>query len=906
MKSFRLSALTCLALGLTAFAPAQTPPDTATTASSTPGAAPEQRRIYLANDDHTDYMWTADADTSNQVFIDLIDFHLKLADETATNPSPYRARFNADGSHWLWNYERKKSPAEFERVIARLKDGTLSAPLNTLVSCYGGQPAEAVLRGLYYAGRLERRYDLRFTMANATENQVLPLGLTSLFAGSGAKYTWRGVCGCASKLPFKGVLNQRPREIYWAAGHDGQRLLMKWYSLGPNGIGGYWEAGSPEKVIDYVSTNEGFKSRYIDPVSKKPYNIIGLFGYGGDDLARKTGVTPPPPIPAVPGLPEVPSSPYCDHFHIIAQKLSNDQSQIIVSNELDFFTDFESHYGATLDTLAVTYGNEWDLYSASLAETSARVKRSVEKLRAAELLATLVSLKYPAFMGNHLGARDRAFQDLGLYWEHDWTADGPVTRGQRAAWQNLLATEIEYYVDSIHSEALLRLGGMIPRPEKANRFFVLNPLGWPRTDYADHAHPGSKDIHVHDLTAGQDVPHQIVTLNHVQYIRILAADVPSAGYKVYEIRPGPGAAKTDPSATANISADGDATFENAAVKLVVARDGAIRSLIDKRRGGTELAATLDGLALNDFAANSNEGEPLRVENVGPVSVTLRARSDAGLPHTTAITLYRDSDRIDIRNEITTNFADTRYWSFGFNLKDPSIRTEEVGTINLNKLRSQGGDYADTHARYDHITLNHFADLTAGDGTRGITLSNPDLAFAKLGHSTLTSLDTTTPQINVLAGGQIDGPSLGIRGQNDETHFLQRFALRAHADYDQVAAMKFALEHQNPLVAAPILSKKNTCPYDEKSYSLLTISDPNVLLWSVKVAEEGIDHGVIARLWNLADKPATAQLAFTPGVATARRTTHIETDLEPVAIANDGTVPTSYARQQLQTYRLQQK
>ena len=223
-------------------------------------AAPvaEPKRIYIANDDHTDFMWTADADTYAKVFVEMLDWHLKLAKETATNAPPYRNRFNADGSYWLWNYEQRKTPAEFARLIERIKDGTISAPLNSVVSCYGGQPAEAVLRGMYYAGRLERRHGLRFPMAVAMEDQTLPLGLASLFAGSGAKYPWRGVCACANKLGNK-VLGERPREIYWWTGHDGQRLLLKWYSVGPHNVGTYLEVGaSPLASIQYVETAPGF------------------------------------------------------------------------------------------------------------------------------------------------------------------------------------------------------------------------------------------------------------------------------------------------------------------------------------------------------------------------------------------------------------------------------------------------------------------------------------------------------------------------------------------------------------------------------------------------------------------------------------------------------------------------
>jgi alpha-mannosidase len=863
-------------------------------------SAAEVERVYLANDDHTDYMWTADAGTYSDVFVDLIDYNLHLADLTANNPPAFRARFNTDGNFWLWNYERKKSPADFSRLMERIKDGTIGSPLNTLVSCYGGQPVEAVLRGMYYAGRLERRYDLRFRLANATENQTLPLGLASLFAGAGADYTWRGVCGCATRLDKKD-LGERPREMYWYAGHDGQRLLMKWYSTGPHNIGTYGEADEPVAAIKYLESDPGFIRRYVDPHSRERYYVLGIFGFGHDNLARKTGIAPPPEIPGVPGLHKVISSPYSDHFHVIAQQQTTAQRQVIVSNELDFFQDFAARYAASLDTQTVTYGNEWDLYSASMVETSARVKRAVEKLRAAELLSTLVSLRYPRFMANHVAARDEAFTDLGLYWEHDWTADGPLSRGERAAWQEMIASTIEYYVESIQAEGLIRLGGLIPNPEKARRFFVLNPLGWPRTDYADFPYSGSPDVHVQDLVAGQEVPSQRVNLNGATYLRILAPDVPSAGYKVFEILPGASA----PTSPAAATSAGNTVIENAAFKLVLSRDGALHSLIDKRAESADLAATIGGLALNDLAPYSDDGDALEVINAGPVSVTVRAHSRAGLEHTTEVTLYRGVDRIEIRNEITQNFSDVRYWSFGFNLAAPAVHTEEVGALNLNKLQSEGGDYANTHARYDHITVNHFADITAGDNQHGVTLSNPDLAFARLGTSTVAKLDSTTPQLNLLAGGQVDGRSLGIYDQNGAHSFLQRFALRPHGAYDPVAAMRFALEHQNPLVAAEVLDK-GTNDYPETRFSLLTVSDPRVLLWAVKPAEEGIEHGVVARLWNVSDAPATTKVGLFTPLAQAKRSTHLETDLENAEVTSEGELLARFSRQQLQTFRLIRK
>ena len=160
--------------------------------------------------------------------------------------------------------------------------------------------------------------------------------------------------------------------------------------------------------------------------------------------------------------------------------------------------------------------------------------------------------------------------------------------------------------------------------------------------------------------------------------------------------------------------------------------------------------------------------------------------------------------------------------------------------------------APNHARYDWQTLNHFADIS-GEGV-GVTLANADCLFMKVGDSTVTALDTASPQISVLVGGQIDGENLGIPRQGGDSHFVQRFALQTHAAYDEAAAMRFALAHQNPLVAAPVTGQQPH--YPETTYSLLKISDPRVLLWSLKPAEDGIESaGIALRVWNLADAPA---------------------------------------------------
>jgi len=352
------------------------------------------KRIYIALDDHTDYMWTADEATYRQAFLDMLDYYLDLADATQSNSDEYQSRFNCDGSFWLWTYEKNKTSLEFDRLISRIRDGHISVPLNPLVILYGGVPAEAVLRGMYYPGRIERRENLRFRLAVSMENQTLPYGLGALWAGAGAKYSWKGVCGCASSVPEVG---DREHEIYWWQGFDGSRILMKWNSFWDNQfIGGYAEARNPAEVVDFVDSDPNFLARY-------PYSVIGCFGKGFDDLQTMT-----------------------NEFVNIAQTKTTPERLVVVSNEEDFFQDFETNYGTSIPVVSASFGNEWDVYCASMAELSASVKRSVEKLRTSEAMATLVSLKAPDFMNGRAESRDRAWMSLGLYWEHDWTADGPV------------------------------------------------------------------------------------------------------------------------------------------------------------------------------------------------------------------------------------------------------------------------------------------------------------------------------------------------------------------------------------------------------------------------------------------------------------------------------------------------
>lgn len=821
-------------------------------------AASTQKRIYIANDDHTDYMWTGTDVEYRTAFQNMLNFYMAQAEATAGNAPNARGRFNCDGSLWVWEYERNRPAADFDRLIGHLRDGTITMPLQGAVLLYGAMPAEAVLRDMYYAGRLERRYGLRFPLVMGMENQTLPGGVASLWAGAGAEYSWRGICGCATKINAK----DRPREIYQFTGPDGASVCMKWNSMknGPASIGGYAEAKSTAPVVDYVDEDPGYLSRW-------PWGISAAFGYGADSLQTTTNA-----------------------FINAAINESDGDREVWVSNTLDFFQEFVPTHGAEIPVFSGSFGNEWDLYTASMGEVTADFKRHVEKLRTAEALATVASLQDPSFMNGREAWRDSAFLACGLYYEHDWTADGHVSKASRATWERRMRDTFVRYVDRLYGDGLSALASRVAAPGGVERHVVFNPLSWTRDDFADLVTSVASPRHVVDVITGADVPSQTVTVNGVTYLRIRASDVPSVGYRVYEVRSGAGTSFPSAS-TVTLPA-----MDNGRYRVQLASDGSIVSLIDHADGNRELVDVANGGSIHDLGTGSGS---VTLESNGPVSTTLKVVASGSPDHTSRVTLYAGSSRIDLEGLVTENFSSTVSYRSSFDLAGATMRHEEVGMIARVARTAQGGDYADQNARTDYLTFNHFVDLSTA--TRGVTISNWDSPFFAPGTSTVTTLNAS-PIIKAVVGMQVDGTTFGILNQGGDTQFLDRFALETHGAYDPATAMRFSLEHQNPLVAARVTGGPSA-PLPQTQWSMLTIDSPDVLLWALKPAEEGIDHGVVARVWNLADTPKSFQLSLPQGgVQSAQRTTHLETDLGPATIAQ-GALTGQLQRQQMATYRL---
>jgi alpha-mannosidase len=486
--------------------------------------------------------------------------------------------------------------------------------------------------------------------------------------------------------------------------------------------------------------------------------------------------------------------------------------------------------------------------------------------------------------------KEQAWEAIGLYWEHSMGFDDgglPSILDPRNAFQRRLEGTITAYADALYNISKKSLAQRITKGTATNtRFFAFNALGWVRTDYADFKfnNPGTP-FKVVEIPTNSEVPYQFITKNGNSYLRILATNIPSVGYKTFEIQDGA------PFNFGNVGTTTANTVENDFFKITYTNEGVLTQIEDKLNGNKQLVSVTNGRYVNDLGTGSGNNGAVPVIENGPVAITVTTNSNTFPAHTTKIILYKDVPRIEIDNKITQNFFNTTYtWGYSFNNTPTSeIWHEEVGAVIKAKRTNNGGHYATQNARYDWNTLNHFASINETPNGAGVSVSNQDCYFMKIGNSTLTTLDENSSQLNIMVGGK-NGPggSIGFVDQGGDNEFNQRFAITTHTAYDAASEMKKALEHQNGLVCDTVLSLVNFLLPDRFSY--VKVNDPGTVLWSVKPAEEEGTGGTIIRAWNLIDNSAAPTLTFEAQIrfSSAFEATHLETNISAFSVPSNST------------------
>src|SRR5262249_37938476 len=157
-------------------------------------------------------------------------------------------------------YQKNRNDAQFQALIDAMLNGHVTVPLNPFVELYGGMPTEGAIRAGYYAGRIQRQYGVPFLTAQEMENATIPWGISQGWSASGLKYSWKGICACATQVAQP---SDRTVEVFRWQAPDDHELLMKWYLLGSSNEtwGGYAEARNNLSQTAIQATIDHFNTR---------------------------------------------------------------------------------------------------------------------------------------------------------------------------------------------------------------------------------------------------------------------------------------------------------------------------------------------------------------------------------------------------------------------------------------------------------------------------------------------------------------------------------------------------------------------------------------------------------------------------------------------------------------------
>jgi alpha-mannosidase len=430
---------------------------------------------------------------------------------------------------------------------------------------------------------------------------------------------------------------------------------------------------------------------------------------------------------------------------------------------------------------------------------------------------------------------------------------------------------------------------------------VYNPTAVSRKDIVEAKvyFPGGVPaaVKVYDPT-GAEVPSQLGPVDGNYATVLFQADLPSVGYKVYDVR----SSATPCSIGTGLSVT-NTSVENNRYRVTVNSGGDISSIYDKTNSRELLSSPIRLQMLNDNSTTWPAWELLYndviatpreyvsgtvtasiVEN-GPARVALQInRTTAGSTISQRIRLFSgdDANRVEIDNDVDWNSMNTLLKAaFPFGVSNATARYDlGLGTI------TRGNNYDKLY----EVPAQQWADLTDASGAYGVAVLND----CKYGWD--------KPNNNTLRLSLIHSPSgTGYGAQNLQDIGKHKFlyAIYGHTGAWDTANIASQGERVNqPLRAFQAVKHSGGLG---KTYSFLSVSNPQVAVKAVKKAENS--NEIIVRVQETRGQSASnVLLSMGNGITAAREVNGFEDPVGSATISS-GSVSFSIGAYKPKTFAL---
>ena len=575
--------------------------------------------------------------------------------------------------------------------------------------------------------------------------------------------------------------------------------------------------------------------------------------------------------------------------------VGNGPVHVVSATADQMFLDFTPSERAKLPR----YTGEMELtnHSAGSLTSQAYQKRWIRKT---ELLAD--AAEKSSIAAAWLGARTYPMERLNDAWTlamgghfHDLAAGTATPRSYEFAWNDGVIA-MNQFADVV-ADATEGVAAALNTATAAVPVVVFNPLNIVREDLVEAtvSFPGGAPNAVH-VTApdGKEVPAQMSDGKV-----IFLARVPSTGYAVYDVHPGPG--PTEHESSLRIS---EHSLENEYYRLQINEDGDVASIFDKRinrellAAPARLAISLDNpaqwpawnmdweqeqAAPKEFVSGPAK---VRVVEMGPARVAIEiSRETAGsrFVQTIALAAGDAGKRVEFGNVIDWNTRES-------NLKAtfPLAVSNEMATYNWDIGTIQRPT---AEPKKFEVPSHQWIDLTDMSGKFGATiLTDCKNGSDKPDDHTIRLTLIRTPGVR---GGYPD------QATQDLGHHEFVYGIAGHVDGWRDAQTDWQAQRLNaPLLAFETSKHEGALG---RSFSLLNISNPRIRVLALKKAEQGDE--VIVRLVELDGRPQPeVRVSFAAPITAAREVNGQEQPVGPATV-KQGALVASFGAYQPRTFAL---
>jgi hypothetical protein len=754
-------------------------------------------------------------------------------------------RFSPDGYWSVRQFLAGRSEERQKQLFQMVKDKKIFVP-TVEASLLTGFPAlETLIRSLYPAYEFNRKYGGDPNYADITDVPSFSWSYASVMAAAGLKYFVSGCDNDNGPILLFSRLNEK--SPFWWEGPDGGKILM-WYSWNYSqlavlfgGLQGEIAAGHDSMPV--------FLQAYTHPEYKSDAVLVYGTQWENTDLFPRQA------------------------------SLADDWNKIYAYPHLQYsgFADalgaIAKQFGQAIPVVRGDGGPYWEDGIVSTARSAAIEREAEQRALAAEKFSTISSLLNPR-LRPEAQALKRLWNNMVLYDEHTWGADRSVSDPKSQETVNQLAvkeafaTDAKRDVDYVLRRGLAALADYIYDPK--GTLLVFNPLSWQRSSLVEV--DLDKGQGLVDLATNRAIPYEVLsTRQSYQHVRFLAQDVPSVGYKAYALRE----TKAEPPAPQTTS---KGTLENQYYRVVLdPESGAVKSIFDKELNKELVNASspyrfdqylyVTGAdetpnRLVEYSAgwpvpelsihNAGVGRLLSVTNQ-PFGVVARLEcSGVNTPRIeTEVILFNGQKKIEFINHVHKTEVYTKeavYFAFPFAIERPQFRYEiQNGVVDPAHDQLPG-------AGKEWFSVQHWVAAEQGDVTAALV--PVDASLVSLGDIARG----TWPQEFGQRPGTIFSYVMNnyyftnyAAGQGGE--FTFRYVLTSGNNLPPAYLSRLGREEMSPLEVDQITSQDKAInsprPLDSVQGSFLRVDQPNVVLETWKMAEDG--EGTILRFLEVAGK-----------------------------------------------------